>query len=127
MDEQNEMSRSEASGEQGGRPPRVKRYDVTPEEFVRAWMQAETLDDVAQKLAMPKAIVAARASHYRSMGLPLKTLNRKRPSRRLDLERLKQIIADYEVQGETRKASKPPALEPDQVKDICDQVLRRQQ
>ncbi len=52
--------------------PREK-YDVTPEQFIGAWQRAESAEEVAERLNMPKPIVHARASNYRMAGIKLKT------------------------------------------------------
>src|SRR5205807_5198562 len=59
------------------------QYDVTAEQFVRAWQTSETAQEVADRLKMPKPIVLARASAYRKDGVKLKKLKRT-SSRALD-------------------------------------------
>ncbi len=44
-------------------------YNVTAEQFIVAWEQADSAEEVAEKLGMPKPIVHARASTYRQAGL----------------------------------------------------------
>lgn len=50
--------------------PRVPR--VTPEEFVRAWQQAPSLQDLARSLNMREGTATERARIYRLRGVPLK-------------------------------------------------------
>lgn len=46
------------------------QYAVGAEEFVRAWQESETMEEVIARLApMPMAIIHARASSYREMGI----------------------------------------------------------
>jgi len=44
-------------------------YDVPEEVFIRTWQMAESAQEVADKLKMPKPIVHARASMYRGAGI----------------------------------------------------------
>jgi hypothetical protein len=81
-------------------------YGVTPEQFIDAWMTSTYLDEVAEKLGMPKDIVAARASNYRGMGLRLKKLKR-RSTKGLNIDRLNELIRKYEAEGA------PPAPPPE--------------
>src|SRR5262249_4333794 len=62
-------------------------YDVSAEEFITAWEQAGSAEEVVEKLGMPKAIVHARASTYRSAGIKLKKMPRK-ASNKLDIDAL---------------------------------------
>jgi hypothetical protein len=67
-----------------------KNYDVTAEEFVRAWQQSSSVDEVAERLKMPKPIVLARASKYRQQGVKLKEV--RRGNKGLDVDTLNAII-----------------------------------
>jgi hypothetical protein len=58
------------------RPRTTSEYGVEKEEFIKAWEESESLPEVADRLKMPKAIVAARAAYYRSRGIDLKTMTR---------------------------------------------------
>jgi hypothetical protein len=75
-------------------------YNVSPEEFVRAWQTSETAQEVADKLKMPKPIVLARASGYRKDGIHLKKMKRG-PKRALDVDALNRLIEqlDREKKG----------------------------
>jgi hypothetical protein len=115
--------------EQDSGPTRkYKSYDVTPEEFVKAWMESDYLDEVEEKLAMPKVIIAARASNYRALGLPLKKLKRRPSKKGLDLNALTKLIEQYEAQSKAqqdsgnppRPPSKPTPQELEKVKDMVD-------
>jgi hypothetical protein len=74
-----------------------KRYDVSPEVFVKTWQESESAGEVAKKLGMPKNIVLARSAVYRkprkdgSPGIPLKKMERKNP-RKLDVQALTQLV-----------------------------------
>lgn len=50
--------------------PRVPR--VTPEEFVRAWQKAPSLQALARSLNMREGTATERARIYRLRGIPLK-------------------------------------------------------
>lgn len=73
------------------RTKRRRRYDVTPEDFVRAWQTSGTAQEAADKLGMPKSNVLARASNYRSRGVNLKVMSKASP-KRLDVGRLNEAI-----------------------------------
>jgi hypothetical protein len=45
-------------------------------EFVTAWENGSSITEVAEKLGMKSGSVQARASKYRSLGLPLKRMKR---------------------------------------------------
>lgn len=47
---------------------------VNPQEFVLAWQESETIDDVAERLGMNKMSVRQRAYSYRRKGVPLKSM-----------------------------------------------------
>jgi hypothetical protein len=66
-------------------------YDVSAEQFITAWEQAGSAEEVVEKLGMPKAIVHARASTYRSAGIKLKKMPRK-ARKRLDVDALNKLI-----------------------------------
>lgn len=74
--------------------PNVGRteYDVSPEQFIRVWQAANSVDEVAAKLKMPKPIVLARKSNYVKAGVKLKKMPRKSTSRNLDVDRLNALI-----------------------------------
>jgi hypothetical protein len=74
-------------------PTRSKRteYNITPEQFVTAWEQSESADEVAKRLKMPKPIVLARASSYRHAGVKLKKMKRK-STRGLSVDALNAVI-----------------------------------
>jgi len=88
--------------------------------------------EVADKLQMPKAIVHARASMYRSAGIRLKKMQRHR-TKALDVEGLNKVIAEIDkkmgrVGGEENApARKKPQLdvEPADTEDIVRKVALR--
>jgi hypothetical protein len=80
--------------------PRTE-YNVSPEDFVRAWQSSKTAQEVAAKLAMPKPLVHARASNYRRIGVRLKLLGRGNP-KRLDVQALNKLIQQTEETGTGR-------------------------
>lgn len=59
------------------REKRRKIYNVSAKNFCRVWQTASSTDEVAVKLGMPRAIVAARASAYRTAGVKLKHMPRR--------------------------------------------------
>lgn len=66
-------------------------YNVSPEDFIRAWQTSNTAQEVADRLGMPKGIVLARASNYRRDGVKLKKLAR-RHKRALNVEKMNELI-----------------------------------
>jgi hypothetical protein len=78
-----------ATSEQGER--RQTNYGVSPEAFVMAFEEANTVSDVAEKLAIPIPIVHARASVYRRLGVKLKKLKRRKSSS-VDVDRLNKLL-----------------------------------
>jgi hypothetical protein len=94
-----------------------QNYEVSAEEFVRAWQQSSSVDEVAEKLGMPKPIVLARASTYRQKGVKLKAV--KRGAKGLDVDTLNAIIDELNreqagTEGEAakghpaRRTGRPP-------------------
>jgi hypothetical protein len=68
-----------------------KKYPVTDEQFVKAWSESNSAQEVADKLGMPKNIVLARSATWRNRGVKLKRMERKNP-RRLDVDKLNGLI-----------------------------------
>ncbi len=66
-------------------------YNVDAETFIRTWQQAQSAQEVADKLKMPKDIVHARASTYRNAGIRLKKMAR-HSNKALDVEALNKLI-----------------------------------
>jgi hypothetical protein len=103
------------------------KYDVSPEQFIHVWMTSTYLDEVADKLGMPKDIVAARASNYRGLSLPLKQLKR-RSKKALNIQALTELIQQYEREGAPKApppGSKPPRMQPDEVKRVYEETMKR--
>jgi hypothetical protein len=67
-----------------------KKYEVTPERFIEVWQTSKNAREAAEILGMPKGILFARASGYRSQGINLRKMPRQ--SRRLNVEQLNQLI-----------------------------------
>jgi hypothetical protein len=80
-------------------------YDVTAEEFVRAWQASgggHADPGGAEVLKMPKPIVLASASRYRQMGVNLKPACR--GAKGLSVDELNAIIDELDrmrAQGDT--------------------------
>ena len=83
----------------------MRKYNVTPAEFVKAWQESQTADEAAKKLSMPKPTVLARVSEYRSMGIKLKPMRRAQKDR-LNVDELNRLIG--ELAGEVGLGA-PPA------------------
>jgi hypothetical protein len=90
-DETNEEPRSLPLTEKKDRSR--EQYDVSPEDFIRAWQTSQSADEVAEKLKMPKGIVHARASNYRTAGIRLKKMPRSRKNK-LDVDALNKMIEE---------------------------------
>jgi hypothetical protein len=80
-------------------------YGLTDEQFVEAWQSSQTVDEAADKMSkvagctVPKPIIHARASVYRSKGVNLKKMDRRNPSK-LDVDRLNERIAEVNKKQE---------------------------
>ncbi len=114
-----------AAAQQSGRTV----YDVTPKQFVSAWQSSDSADEVSEKLGMPKPIVLARASNYRSVGVALKRFQRKRKS--LDVQELNQLIAEAggregppDEPQRSRQARQKIDLPDGEVASIVEEVVR---
>jgi transposase len=53
----------------------ANRYGVGPFEFIDAWQTSNSVDEVAQRLNMPKKTVCSRAGNYRRRGIELQLMN----------------------------------------------------
>jgi hypothetical protein len=82
-----------------------KAYDVSPQRFVEVWQTSGSADEVAERLDMPKPIVHARASNYRSLGVKLKKMPRS-SKLKLNVEALNQQIEQFNARqrGEAEEA-----------------------
>lgn len=103
-------------------------YGVTAEQFIEAWQTSETVDEVCEKLKMPKPIVHARASGYREKGVLLKKMKRY-ANRGLDVDGLNALIARLNKKNgveEPEPAAAKAEREPDQkdVQAVVAEVLR---
>lgn len=54
------------------------RNKTSPEEFVRIWQQAESLEEVTQKTGYSNPAASARAGGYRRKGVALKRFSNAR-------------------------------------------------
>lgn len=90
VEEKDHMSDESTPANHGKKKKKRTRYNVSPEEFVVAWQRSETVQEVCDRLGMPKANVLARASNYRSRGVILKEMPRGR-SRHLEVEKLNRL------------------------------------
>lgn len=89
-------------------------YNVTSEQFIAAWQQAASVQEVCARLNMPYGIVLARACNYRGLGVPLKKMPRKR--RGLDVEAMRRLAESLaggpeEAPARTRREDPPPESE----------------
>lgn len=66
-------TKQEAAGE---KPSVTNKYHVDPLVFVEVWNLANSTQEAADKLGMPKQIAAARASAYRQAGIRVKKMRR---------------------------------------------------
>jgi hypothetical protein len=73
-------------------------YNVDAETFITTWQQAESAQEVADKLKMPKDIVLARASTYRGAGIRLKKMPR-HSNKALDVQALNDLIDNLDRMG----------------------------
>jgi transposase len=53
-------------------PRRTAKTGISPFEFIQAWQESSSLDEVCDRLGVSKKYVAARANAYRRQGVPLK-------------------------------------------------------
>ncbi len=110
-------------------------YNVSAEDFIKAWETSETVDEACEKLApMPKTIVLARASSYRTAGIKLK----KMPAaggRGLNPAKLNGLIEDIrrrlasgeipEVGAKPTVDNSRPALDEERLKRTTADLLAR--
>jgi hypothetical protein len=82
------------------------RYNVSAEDFIRTWQTSESAEEVAEKLKMPVAIVHARASSYRSVGVKLKRMKRKAGLDVAGLNALIEALAAGKVKPKEREEEK---------------------
>lgn len=88
---------------------RKNEYGVTPEQFVTAWMRSyhagEGMAGVVARTGMPKAIVSARASGYRRLGVKLPRFPRG-PRRLIDVAALSRKCVEWKLAYEAARAAK---------------------
>lgn len=79
-----------------------KNYGVSPERFVQTWQECNTIQEVADKLNMPKNLVFSRSANYRKVrsdgtpGVPLKVMPRQRHSK-VDIGKLTKLVEQANV------------------------------
>ena len=82
---------------------------VSPEDFVRAYEAAESVQEVADKLGMTIMAVHSRAAHYRrEYSVPLKKMAGQRS--KVDAEGLRNLCAEIQTppaNGESHAGEKP--------------------
>lgn len=71
----------------------------TPKEFVKAWQESSSLEEVARKLGMKPKTVHSRASFYKRKGVPLKKM---RGGRSVDWDELKKYARECLEEKETQ-------------------------
>jgi hypothetical protein len=83
----------------GGSSPALQKrrqYDVPADKFVLVWQASGSPQEASDRLGMPKPIVLARASQYRSAGVKIKNFPRGQ-GRALDVAYLNSLITKPEA------------------------------
>jgi hypothetical protein len=97
-----------------------KDYKVSWKQFIIAWRESESLDEVSKKLDMPKAQCAARAADYRKLDVPLKNFSRpKKPKDRQELEQFAQEMREILASSKTEEEFRERMLEHGR-KEFCE-------
>ena len=76
-----------------------KAKKVSAHDFCVAWMQSETVAEVAEKTGLKPGTVSQRASALRSKGVPLKFFAKKSP--RNDYNALAELVKGLESDDDT--------------------------
>ena len=77
----------------------VERKPIVPAlEFLTAWENSRTVKEVADKTNLTVSAVSTRAKAYRKAGVRLKVLEAGLKGRKLDVDRLNQILEDLRKQ-----------------------------
>lgn len=79
---------------------------VTPESFVRAWTESETIAEVMQKTGMSRSAVVHRANSYRQRGVKLKRMKKGIAPLPLDPAALNRAIAAAQPQQQQQNRTK---------------------
>src|SRR5262249_24078417 len=111
------MATTDSGGPQGEGGTQRTRYDVSREDFVRAWESSRTLSEVSKRLGMPKAIVAARAAHSGRVGIPLRKRNQSLDEP--NVTELNELIKRLRLKVNPRPATQKP------VTDLTLAVIKR--
>ena len=97
----------------------TKAKKVSAHDFCVAWMQSETVAEVAEKTGLKPGTVSQRASALRSKGVPLKFFAKKSP--RNDYNALAELVKGMESDTDTearqareaKKSSRNAVSEPE--------------
>jgi hypothetical protein len=102
------------------------KYEVSQEEFVRVWQDAQSVDEVCERLKMRYGIVLARVSNYRRRGVRLKKMPRKN-SRRVDVDKLNRLIEETAKKDGDGLKSRPPTitLTREDIPELVAKILRQ--
>jgi len=73
---------------------------LSAEEFVTAWMESHTIEEVVERTGMQRAAINQRIYGLRKKGVKLPRLSRL--SRAIDVDGLNELIKRYEQKGEAR-------------------------
>jgi hypothetical protein len=106
------------SGRKGPAVTGKKEYNISAEQFIRAWERGESVDDVFEELkgiseknkwpVMPKPIILSRAAEYRSLKIPLKKMRRPQS---VDVQRLTELVKQLQGAKQAVGATPTPASE----------------
>lgn len=69
--------------------------ECTPEQFVMAWQESNSVAEVSEKTGIPTATASGRARDYRVHGIPLKMMH-KAGKRLLDVKALTKLAKKTE-------------------------------
>lgn len=101
----------------------MEKYNVSAERFIEVWQTSESAQEVADKLGMPKPIVLARASNYRSDGIPLKSM-RKGPKAARVAE-LKKHLDEVSKKAGVPKTKVKPKEELEIPEDLPAEIMKK--
>ncbi len=67
----------------------MAKSQCTPEQFVKAWQEADTVQDVANSLGMSYASIISRSRNYIAKGINLKLMTKDRNV--VDVDKLNEL------------------------------------
>lgn len=110
---------------------RTEYEDVTPKLFIETWQRSATVGEVSERLGMPRNLVHARATKYRTSGIKLKKMPR--PGRgkldveglNLHLEKINQEMGLTEPAPPARRDPNELRARPDVAQKIVQKVLQK--